>query len=169
METLRFADPATAAAYPLPVHGLVPWASSGAAGSAVSAWTGRLPRLEAGSIFAPGFSYLPVTTGHDVWRLFSGKRTWSLQPVPSPDRPGTEAADGAVSCHIDCFHIHETIEDARLELQLNAPPPDRYLLTVSLRPIDLPDVGIPDRAAGLRTGTASRTMITAVRVVERRI
>lgn len=168
METLRFADPATSVSYPLPVRGSARWIPSDAG----TLWTLRLPLLPAGSIVTPSFAQLPDADQHYRWHLRCSGRAWTLQTVPSvrqprqPDRPDPvpPAAGGQapVTTHIDCFHVHETLTDAALTLQLtDAAPLERYLLTVSARRLDIDAVAAPPRDAGLAEGPPALTQMTA--------
>lgn len=174
MDTLRFADTATAAAYPLAITGPLQWETPGRAGEVQ--WRCPLPALDAGTILVPGLSFLPLGDGDHVWRLRAGARCWSLNPVPG--RPVTEQAPGpttpaqaapAVTCHIDCFHVHEPLAAAQLELELQGPPPARYLVTVSARPIDLAQTAPPDREAGLALAPPAVSQMTADSTLARRI
>ena len=179
METLRFADTATAAAYPLKVTGPITWETDADTGD--TTWRCHLPALAAGSILVPGLAFLPLRAGDHVWQLRCGSRCWRLNPVPGRPRPspapgpaeaGSTAqaeATQAVSCHVDCFHVHERLEGAQLELRLEGPCPGRYLVTVSARPIDLPDNPPPHREAGLELAPPPVSQMTADPALARRI
>ena len=160
METLRFADPVTSVSYPLPVQGSARWIPSDAG----TLWTLQLPLLPAGSIVTPSFAQLPDADQHYRWHLRCSGRAWTLQTVPSvrqpkqPDRPGP----APVTTHIDCFHVHKTLTDAALTLQLtDAAPMGRYLLTVSTRRLDIDAVAVPPRHAGLAQRPPALTQMTA--------
>lgn len=178
METLRFADPATSVSYPLPVRGNAQWIASDAG----TLWTLRLPSIPAGSIVTPSFAQLPDTDQHYRWHLRCSGRAWTLQAVPSvrhptlPDRsdPAPSAPTAAepepVTTHIDCFHVHETLKDAELTLQLAAAAPfSRYLLTVSARRLDRAAVGVPPCQVSLPQAPPALTQMTADAAVAGRI
>jgi hypothetical protein len=182
METLRFADRTTAARYPLPVRGPARWVASDAG----TLWTLHLPTISAGSILTPSFSQLPDTDQHYRWQLRCSGRTWTLQTVPSVrqqkppqgvnpgathDTAENKSSDtAAVTTHIDCFHVHESLNDAALTLQLTvAAPFDRYLLSVSTRRLELDTVAAPPGFAGLPEAPPALTQMTADSAVAGRI
>ena len=60
-------------------------------------------------------------------------------PAEAVDQRGRDATAGdAVSCHIDCWHTHAVLKKAVIHLRVESPqPPASYLLTLSIRPLEL--------------------------------
>jgi hypothetical protein len=131
--TLRYADPDTAAAYPLECHGQLDWQNSQTACI-------KLPEVAAGAILVPSLSL----AGGDDYRfqfvLKRGESRWPLHRVPCEAAP-EQSPDPAVSTHIDCFHIVETIRDAELYVEVvGLADIPRYLLTLTARELDLDEI-----------------------------
>jgi hypothetical protein len=152
MQTLRFADPATLTQYPLEIAGVAPWQPDSPGRWRVDV---PLPPLAGGEIIAPSLSVLD----RDGYRyrvvLEAGERAYPLRPVPSTPEDAThpDPGDRYVRTAIDCFHIHHAFQDARLRVWLDAAdPPERYLLTVSIRPVDITVADTAD-LPDLRTAT----------------
>jgi hypothetical protein len=151
MQTMRLADPATQARYPLPVIGAAAWLPD------ASGWRCDLvlPPLAAGTIVVPSLALGDAAAGqsraYHQWTLLAGTSAWRLPASPAtPAAPPAAAADGRVSQHIDCWHVHEPLAESRLQVWLTgAMPPRRYLLCASARPLAIPDPAPPDLARSL--------------------
>ena len=177
MLTLRHADSETAARYPLPVHGDARWQP----GDGGWRLTLPLPELTPGTILVPSLTFLtapaavadalsPDTVHRHQWTLADGDLRWSLQEVPA--RPGTTVSrtGGAVSSHIDCFHVHQRLASPELQLALQArDSPDRYLVCVSSRPLAMAEPPVPRRRAVLDRAPAPRSQMTAPEPIASRI
>ena len=133
----RYADSRTANAYPLPCSQGLTW--SRADDTAVARV--RLDHIAAQSIVIPSLSVVGAGDyAYEVALVHAGVR-WLLPPVPNPDRqtpppPSNNAAQ--VSTHIDCFYVHAPLSEVTVEFRLRAgADPERFLLTVSWRPLQL--------------------------------
>jgi len=136
---LRYADSRTASAYPLDCLGPVDWLANGAAHRASI----RLPELAAGTILVPSFALLANADYRFQFSLKLDADRWALQPVPC-EAAADAGSNPAVTTHIDCFHIQQTIRDAQLELEISGlPRVSRYLLTVTARALECADVAAP--------------------------
>lgn len=137
--SLRYADPETAAVYPLDCGGQIDWQSAGDVHRAMI----PLAEVAAGTILVPSIALLG---GHDYrWQftLRLGTSRWALQPIPCGVAPSVDS-NPAVTTHIDCFHVHQTIRDACLELEIvGLSPISRYLLTVTARALECLDIPPP--------------------------
>jgi hypothetical protein len=186
MQTLRLADPETANVYPLPVGGPAPWhAIDGALCLQID-----LPTLPAGWIVVPSFAQGAATDYHQ-WSLHADDAAWTLAPVlarassdppstataPAIDpQPGTDprlaesrpaaapqpVAPPQASMHIDCWHTHAELATPSLRLTLRADrAPDRYLVTVSARPLRLETPAPPRTSAELAVAPPALSQKTA--------
>ncbi len=171
-QTLRYADSETAGRYPLPVAGPADWHETEGGWRLVV----PLPALEPGIILVPSLALgeAPSPAGDEEsryrWILRDGASEWPLPQVPS--RPGAEPlpGGGAVSTHIDCFHVHRPVTSPALELSLLADTrPERYLVAVSRRALTLARPPAPQGAAGLPHLPAPRSQTTAPPEVAQRI
>lgn len=181
--TLRFADPSTARAYPLPVGGEAAWQSR------PGGWhlDLPLPELGAGTLIVPSLtsSFLPpsslaTSSGAEgerppdeaahQWILHAGGGSWALQAVPGGERTGAPRPGDPVSTHIDCFHVHQRLSGARLHLTLEGTrPPQRYLVCVSTRALTMAEPGVPERAVALERRPPLRSQMEAPQAIARRI
>lgn len=142
-DVLRLADPITAAAYPMPCHGQAQWQSCSTSVSA----TIHLGRIDPGSIVVPSLAILGEPDHRFQFALLAGAGRWQLNTVPA-DSAAEPFPDQSVTTHIDCYHVHEQLEDARLEVEVRGlAAVARYLLTCSTRPIELEEVKLPTFAA----------------------
>lgn len=138
----RFADPDTGRRYPLPCRGPVTWRSAGDKHTAII----KLPPIANGAILVPSLSMVSVPDRFQ-FVLHASQRSWALHEVPCRAGPEPSAHPG-VTTHVDCFHVHETLSGAELEVTVTAmAPPVRYLLTVTARPLELETPEAPTRAA----------------------
>jgi hypothetical protein len=173
--TLRYADPDTAAGYPLAVRGKAEWSVLD------GAWrfSVTLPDLQAGTILLPSLALQPTGAPADgaatadgsryQWKLEAGGTVWPLQEVPS-ERSDPPSAGGAVSTHIDCYHIHRRLDAPRLQLELTSPfAPERYLICASSRALTLAEPPLPSRAEALPDAPAPRSQMTAPAAIAARI
>ena len=151
----RFADADTAARYPLPCANQSPWLETAG---------GTQAHVEIGALAAHGILIPSLSGWQGGYRftLVADQQRWELPRVRAldearalheapladdktwqPAREGT-SADNAVTTHVDCFHIHRALSGVKLEVNLDpAPPPRRFLLTASWRPLELPSPGLP--------------------------
>lgn len=161
--TIRLGDPESASRYPLAVSGSARWTVSRADSELVL----PVPDLDAGTLLVPSLA-LPRLHRRDPtpyrWILESAAGRWPLPRVPSSRTlaaaPGA-AGPGPVSTHIDCFCLHEPLTGGRLRLELTGPPPPRYLLTVSARPMMAADPALPERHVALLEPPPVRSQVTA--------
>ncbi|MDH3642661.1 MAG: C39 family peptidase [Gammaproteobacteria bacterium] len=136
---LRYADPETARNYPLDCRERLEWHSTGNVHSAGI----KLTDISAGSIIVPSFALLCDDDYQFQFVLRLGATCWHLHPVPCESAPEPQS-NPAVSTHIDCFHVHQAVCDAKLELQVIGPQAiSRFLVTVTARPLELDDVAPP--------------------------
>lgn len=176
--TLRYADSETAGRYPLPVAGPADWQPSEGGWRLMIS----LPALEPGLILVPSLALgeAPTPAGDQRsrhrWILRDGASEWPLPHVPSrrgPEvapGPAAEAARGAVSSHIDCFHVHRPLSAPVLELSLLADArPERYLIAVSRRALTLARPPAPQDTAGLSDPPPPRSQTTAPPEIAQRI
>jgi hypothetical protein len=177
ISTLRYADPVTALAYPLAVRGSTDWHPlDGGWRASVS-----LPDLQAGTILVPSLALQPfgtpacngdrerATDYRYRWQLEAGGVTWPLQEVPCAV-PGPPSAGGAVSTHIDCYHIHRRLDTPRLSLDLLAARvPERYLICASSRALTLAEPPLPTRHEALPNAPTPRSQMTAPAAIATRI
>ena len=151
--TLRFGDRESARNYPLPVSVDPLWrAVDGRVGTAIP-----IPPCPAQHILVPSVSIPGETLGFQC-ALEVGEHQWALAPVAcSPpnsapsvhDQAGIQAAPvetkfatrsdaGSVSTHIDCLHTEADLPGSRLLIRLERPnPPARFLVTLSIRPLQI--------------------------------
>jgi hypothetical protein len=173
MDTLRYADPVTALAYPLAVRGRADWRQL----DGIWRLSLPLPDLQAGTILVPSLAFegaaaatAAAGTGpHFRWSLHAGSASWSLQQVPGTT-PETPSPAGEVSSQIDCYHIHRRLDTPRLSLDLTSrQPPERYLITVSSRALTLAEPPLPTRSESLRCAPPPRSQMTAPAAIANRI
>ena len=176
MPSLRFADPLTVTQYPLEISSAAEWRAEGDAW-AVSIDLGPLP---AGEMIAPSLS-VPEAPRHGfVFTLEADGETYALAEVPPPTEPeaihaAKKKMDGAgrkrkVRTAIDCFHVERPVRTARLHCRLTGTgEPERYLLTVSVRPTEIDpvpdDQSLPDVMA--RRPAAISQMLQNPRIASR--
>lgn len=146
MQTLRLADPATQTRYPLPVTGTADWlADDGGMRCELV-----LPTLAAGTIVVPSLALGDAAGGepraYHQWTLVAGSAAWRLPASPAhPSAAPAALADGRVSQHVDCWHVHEPLAQPRLQVWCpGTTPPRRYLLCASARPLAIEDPAPPD-------------------------
>jgi hypothetical protein len=171
--TRRFADADTARAYPLAVSGPVRWLWRD------GAWRLSLPLddLTAGTILAPSLALGPPGDLAEAqpaaryrWTLRAADGSWPLQEIPCAGPVAGVPSGGAVSTHIDCFHIHRRLPAPVLHLAVRAPsPPERYLICVSSRALTLARPPLPPRAAAVATPPPTRSQLDAPAEIAQRI
>jgi hypothetical protein len=133
--SLRFADSQTTGCYPGTIAGELTWSRSD------GLWHCEIEigALAAGTILAPSLSVLDNWPYDFRFQLAAGDALWPLPPVPSS--AGVQApagSDSRVQGHLDCWHIHKPVEQARLRISCAAPREiSRYLLTLSGRNLEL--------------------------------
>jgi hypothetical protein len=164
-QTLRLAPDAIAARYPLGVSGAATW-QRGANGYSTEF---DMPPLTHGTIIVPSFSLIDPGDYGFRFELRAGPDLWPLAPVRAQAAiTGAAPANSVVSTHLDCWHTHADIANARLRLDVHcSTPPEQYLLTVSMRP----------RAIAGRSGTVTTppmqvpglSQMTATAAIRRRI
>jgi len=141
----RLASPATE--YPLTIHGEAVWQRGGD-----GSWHAELalPLLPTQHIIVPSFCLLHDDEAAFQFTLQTPAHQYALNPVPAePDHnqaghiPAQPPAD-EISCHIDCWHTHREVADASIQLQVTAEqPPRHYLLSLGIRPLELPADAVP--------------------------
>jgi hypothetical protein len=95
---------------------------------------------------------------------------WSLQEVPGSTAAPAADGGGAVSSHIDCYHVHQRLTSPELHLTLNAQyQPAQYLICVSSRPLTIAEPPLPSRRAALARAPAPRSQMTAPETIAHRI
>ncbi len=154
--SLRYGDEISADRFPLPVSADRIWqAADGIVTASIA-----VPGCPRGHILVPSVSLHRQTTVFQC-ALERDGAAWPLQSVPgSTDPGGTAAIAGAdalpgaacrggseVSTHIDCFHTESDLGECRLLIRLARPePPERFLVTLSIRPLEIdPQVPAPSR------------------------
>lgn len=140
METLRFADPQTVPEYPLEIAADVRWDPVDGGFQA----TVPLPDMPAGWIIAPSLSVLGDPGARFTFALKVGDDTYTLPSIPGgataagTGGPTTVASGGDVRTVIDCFHTLRESRTMTLCATLStSQPPQRYLMTVSARPLEI--------------------------------
>jgi hypothetical protein len=140
METLRFADPQTVSYYPLEIPAHTRWEPVDGGFQA----TVPLPDMPAGWIIAPSLSVLNDPGARFTFALKVGDHSYTLPSVPGGPTPagtGSPAAAtsrGDVRTVIDCFHTLRESRAMTLSATLStSQPPQRYLMTVSARPLEI--------------------------------
>jgi len=138
--SLRFADSATAEHYPLAVSAECEWQRKG------ETWSAHIPLsdLAAGSILAPSLSVLSDEPYGFQFTLMSNETaSWPLPDVPR-QQSSPAVSDRRVRTALDCFHLLKPLRAASLQVTCHcAQQPTRYLLVVSMRPVDMPSVAAP--------------------------
>lgn len=180
--TLRFADSDTARRFPLAVQGPARWQQQ------EGAWRVRLPlpALGAGTILVPSFAASPAPAGlpaaagteppaRHQWLLSAQGGTWALPQLPAPGPAAASATvppstGGAVSSHIDCFHVHRHLTGGELLLSLtSAAEPRHYLVAASTRPLTIADPPLPDADVALTQVPQPRSQMSAPQPIAHRI
>lgn len=171
--SFRYGDAVSAKRYPLPVSTAPVWRMEGGLATASI----PVPPCPGGHILVPSVS-LPQPDAPFQCTLERAGAVWPLETVPSTrprdgnspqnedhspedgdtprdedDLPFTTAPTGGgeISTHIDCFHTEQDIPETRLLIRLpGTEPPERFLVTLSIRPL-LIDPEIPQDARMLLT------------------
>lgn len=142
----RFADPATAALYPLPCQTKPLAFELATIADASKAWQLdiELPPLPADSVVIPSYTQLGGDNYRTQFTLVGETGNSSLPPVPSQiQQPRTSTAVtntplAGVSTHIDYWLVTKQTPGLTLRLTLtNASPHSRYLLNLCIRPQQL--------------------------------
>ena len=134
--THRFASPRTAAEYPLECSEQLPWQAD----KTVHHARIELPEIPAATIIVPSLALLSNDDYRFQFTLRRGTSRWALHTVPSESAP-EPANDPAVSTHIDCFHVHQALSGAELEIELvGLRALSEYLVTLTARELELDDV-----------------------------
>lgn len=137
---LRLASPD--ARYPLPVHGEAEW-RRGAATAAVP-----LPLVPAGHVIAASFASTDAAAPFS-FRLRVGRRRWLHRFETARFGHGTRQRERrwgrGVVVPVDYFETIADLPAPVLTLACDAPPPQDYLLVVSVRP---KEIDVPAEAPG---------------------
>ena len=143
--SFRYGDEASAKRYPLPVSTDSIWQI---ADRVVSASI-PIPPCPLGHILVPSVSLPKLDTGFQC-ALEANGAAWPLHAVPPAAAVDTKPADSGakappthaqtgsaeVSTHIDCFHTERDLPESRLLIRLACSvPPERFLVTLSIRPL----------------------------------
>ena len=134
----RYADAATANAYPLDVVARSPWQSNDGKLHATFA----IPPCPKAHIIVPSLAIDSMPYQYQCSLDVADER-WPLEPVPSRPPAKTASKSGArkapcISTHIDCYHTETDIEASELTICLDqANVPSRYLIAVSIRPLEI--------------------------------
>ena len=152
----RCGDAISASRYPLPAAAANPWRRSGNGLLAAL----PVPPCPRGHILVPSLAL--GGGGRFQCALEIGDEIWPLQAVPwEPDgdlwprRPSAESAgddrpggNPPASAQIDCFHSEQDLPASRLLIRLHRrTPPQRFLITLSIRPLEI----APEAPADART------------------
>jgi hypothetical protein len=139
--------------YPLPIAGRARWQPlPGEPGT----WETeiKLPVVPADHIIVPSFCRIGSGETAYQFTLHTDAKSFHLNPVPAQNdaqRKRTTPqplSNPAVSCHIDCWHSHSALQRAVVRLRVAASAaPSNYLLTLSIRPLELNSVPAPRRGA----------------------
>jgi len=139
MHNLRFADPTTVNQYPLPIAGPAEWRPAGD-----DTWrvTIPLPSLAAGDMLAPSVSVLNRNSYRMCSSLVTDAKSYALRCFPTASGVAhVDPGDDRVRTAIDCFHVAAAPGESCLDVCLaGVSRPERYLLTVSIRPAELDTV-----------------------------
>ena len=126
--------------YPLPIAGAATWQNEQAEDQE-RVWVARLslPAVPPDHIIVPSFCQLDEYDAHFQFCLQSGLHDWPLNPVPAAGKTASTSNKATeVSCHIDCWHTHNDLEQSVVELRVRcAHAPSSYLLTLSVRKLEL--------------------------------
>jgi hypothetical protein len=105
----------------------------------------QVPDLPADSLLTPSLSVLGNWPYEFDFELISGSNRWPLPRVPS--EAGSKAPSGSndqVVGQLDCWHIRDDLHDVRLRVRCAAAQtPEHYLLTLSGRAMQLPELPQP--------------------------
>lgn len=143
----RYGDEATASAYPLDVVVEPLWQSTNGKLRATFA----IPPCPKAHIIVPSLAIDSMPYQYQC-TLGVGDNSWPLEPVPSRTREPTKRAPtqdkakspaqsstaSSISTHIDCYHTEADIAESELTIVLDRlEAPARYLLSVSIRPLEI--------------------------------
>jgi len=139
--SLRFADPESAAVYPADTAGEVDWQRRDALWQTVV----NLPDLETGSILAPSLAVLNNWPYEFRFELSADQGRWPLPKVPSEAGHSAPAGSGdSVHGKLDCWHINKPLTGVKVQVSCAAASlPNRYLLALTARPLQLADLPEP--------------------------
>ena len=141
---LRYADTKTASAYPLDCHGQLDWQSNRGGARAASI---TLPDIPADTILVPSLSLKSRDDYRFQFVLTLGANRWPLHAVPCESVPEADA-NPAVSTHIDCFHIHEALHEAQIEIEIKGLRDESaYLLALTARDLNRGKIPPPTTTA----------------------
>lgn len=136
---LRYANARTADAYPLECQGQLDWQVCATTYTASI----KLPEIPAGAILVPSLTLLSNEDYRFQFALKLGSSRWALHPVPCDSVPEPES-NTAVSTHIDCFHVHQALHGAELEIEIaGLRHLTDYLLTATARALELDEIPAP--------------------------
>jgi hypothetical protein len=171
MQTVRFADAATASRYPLAIAGPADWRHvRGKQDDHLTAEI-ALPELADRDILVPSLALGGAATPAHQWTLVDADATWALPIVPSAAGASAPvAADPRVSVHIDCFHVQGLLKAPMLRVRVDARQvPDAYLLCVSARPLALTTLAVPTQPTALPLAPPQHSQMTAAATLAPRI
>lgn len=121
----------------MPISKAIAWEPAGDGGWQTSI---DLPALRAGDIVAPSLSVLERGSYRFRFTLTARGKDYPLRPVPSDAEEGRakDPTDSVIRTAIDCYHVDANLGSCRLLVRFEGDgKPDRYLLAVSTRPVDL--------------------------------
>jgi hypothetical protein len=165
---MRFASADIASRYPLPIDDKLSWCSSNDSAANLHRVELPIPELPRGYLLVPSFSM--IGSGGDYgfqFTLATRNRTWALAPIGT----GTLRAENpgkALTTHIDYFQANRATGELRLTLEVvSARPPDRYLLTLAARPVEMSPE--PGQRVSRRLAVAPLSQLTAPRNIRHHI
>jgi hypothetical protein len=153
MQTLRFADEKTVQHYPLHIPGPVDWHPVTGGWQAIV----PMPDIPARSIITPSLSILNEPDYRYRFTLRTGKKEYALNEVPpqTPDANKTtrsaNGSDSRIRTAIDCYHTAKKATRTSMLFSCQGSAlPERYLLTISIRPEEM-KVDPPGELPAVRT------------------
>ena len=141
---VRHAAGIAAQTYPLALSDGVTWQQHQQTQKHISEF--ELPAVPADHIIIPSFSALQHEVYQFQFELLSDTAVTPLQPVPAEGpKPPPNPPNPAVSSHIDCWHSHDNLSGGRVRLTVvSQQPPTDYLFTLSIRPLRIDSISLPE-------------------------